>query len=203
MKNTYLAVDFGGGSGRVMAGYIDGGKLILEEVHRFGNRQVKLGNHVYWDFPALFQDMKDGLKKAAQKGYQVKSIGIDTWGVDFGLIDKNGNLLGNPVCYRDSRTEGNIVEILYQLISIRIPVGLELAGGFHNDPLERRRDTWLEFPRRSDLLIYVFQCNRYRVITVERHLSGEHLVHNDTQRVDIRTFIYIISPCLLRREIMY
>ena len=67
MKNTYLAVDFGGGSGRVMAGYIDGGKLILEEVHRFGNRQVKLGEHVYWDFPALFQDMKDGLKKAAQK----------------------------------------------------------------------------------------------------------------------------------------
>lgn len=111
MKNTYLAVDFGGGSGRVMAGYIEGGKLILEEVHRFGNRQVKLGNHVYWDFPALFQDMKDGLKKAAQKGYQVKSIGIDTWGVDFGLIDKNGNLLGNPVCYRDSRTEGMPEEV--------------------------------------------------------------------------------------------
>lgn len=105
MKNTYLAVDFGGGSGRVMAGHIANGKLELEEVHRFGNRQVKLGNHVYWDFPALFQDMKEGLKKAAQKGYQVKSIGIDTWGVDFGLIDKNGNLLGNPVCYRDSRTE--------------------------------------------------------------------------------------------------
>ena len=88
MKSTYLAVDFGGGSGRVMAGYIDEGKLILEEVHRFGNRQVKLGNHVYWDFPALFQDMKDGLKKAAQKGYQVKSIGIDTWGVDFGTAPK-------------------------------------------------------------------------------------------------------------------
>ena len=57
MKNTYLAVDFGGGSGRVMAGYIANGKLELEEVHRFGNRQVKLGKHVYWDFPALFQDM--------------------------------------------------------------------------------------------------------------------------------------------------
>lgn len=111
MKNTYLAVDFGGGSGRVMAGHIANGKLELEEVHRFGNRQVKLGNHVYWDFPALFQDMKEGLKKAAQKGYQVKSIGIDTWGVDFGLIDKNGNLLGNPVCYRDSRTEGMPEEV--------------------------------------------------------------------------------------------
>lgn len=105
-KNVYLAADFGGGSGRVIAGWLEEGKLVMEEVHRFGNRQVKLGNHVYWDFPALFEDMKAGLKLAAQKGYNVKSIGIDTWGVDFGLIDKNGNLLGNPVCYRDSRTAG-------------------------------------------------------------------------------------------------
>lgn len=87
-RNTYLAVDFGGGSGRVIAGSLLQGKLELEEVHRFTNRQVKLGNHVYWDFPALFEDMKTGLKLAAQKGYRVKGIGIDTWGVDFGLIDK-------------------------------------------------------------------------------------------------------------------
>ena len=87
-RNTYLAVDFGGGSGRVIAGSLLQGKLELEEIHRFTNRQVKLGNHVYWDFPALFEDMKTGLKLAAQKGYHVKGIGIDTWGVDFGLIDK-------------------------------------------------------------------------------------------------------------------
>lgn len=106
MTNTYLAADFGGGSGRVMAGTIENGKLVLEEIHRFQNRQVKIGNHLYWDFLALFQDMKEGMKKAASKGYNVKSIAIDTWGVDFGLIDKHGNLIGNPVCYRDSRTEG-------------------------------------------------------------------------------------------------
>ena len=105
-RNTYLAVDFGGGSGRVIAGSLLQGKLELEEIHRFTNRQVKLGNHVYWDFPALFEDMKTGLKLAVQKGYHVKGIGIDTWGVDFGLIDKKGNLLGNPVCYRDARTDG-------------------------------------------------------------------------------------------------
>lgn len=103
---TYLAIDFGGGSGRVMAGTICGNALRLEEVHRFPNRQVSLGGHIYWDFPALFQDMKDGLRLAVQKGYDIRSIAIDTWGVDFGLIDKNGNLLGNPVCYRDPRTDG-------------------------------------------------------------------------------------------------
>lgn len=104
--NTYLAVDFGGGSGRVMAGSIDQGVLKLEEVYRFPNRQVRMGNHIYWDFLSLFEEMKNGLRQAVLKGYSIKSIGIDTWGVDFGLIDKAGNLLGNPVCYRDSRTDG-------------------------------------------------------------------------------------------------
>ena len=115
VKNTYLAVDFGGGSGRVMAGSLFQGKLELEEVYRFPNRQVKLGKHLYWDFPALFAEMMNGLKEAARRGYAVKGIGIDTWGVDFGLIDKNGNLLGNPVCYRDSRTDGTPDKVFRQL----------------------------------------------------------------------------------------
>ncbi len=110
-KNIYLAADFGGGSGRIIAGFLCHGQLELEEVHRFPNRQVKLGNHIYWDFPALFEEMKAGLKIAVQKGYNVKGIGIDTWGVDFGLIDKHGDLLGNPVCYRDARTEGMPAEV--------------------------------------------------------------------------------------------
>lgn len=108
MSKVYLAADFGGGSGRVIAGWLEDGKLVMEEVHRFGNRQVRLGDHVYWDFPALFEDMKVGLRKAASKGYAVESIGVDTWGVDFGLIDRDGQLLGNPVCYRDARTVGMI-----------------------------------------------------------------------------------------------
>ena len=107
---TYLAIDFGGGSGRVIAGTItdENGekKLTMQLVHRFQNRQVRLGNHVYWDFPALFEDMKTGLKKAAQLGLKVSGIAIDTWGVDFGFIDRDGNLVGNPVCYRDARTNG-------------------------------------------------------------------------------------------------
>lgn len=104
--NTYLAIDFGGGSGRVMAGSIHQGILKLEEVYRFPNRQVHLGGYIYWDFLALFEEMKAGIRQAVRQGYSIRSIGIDTWGVDFGLIDKNGNLLGNPVCYRDARAEG-------------------------------------------------------------------------------------------------
>ena len=87
-------------------GSIHQGVLKLKEVYRFPNRQVHLGGHIYWDFLAVFEEMKAGIRQAVRQGYSIRSIGIDTWGVDFGLIDKNGNLLGNPVCYRDARAEG-------------------------------------------------------------------------------------------------
>lgn len=106
MKEVYIAVDYGGGSGRVIAGSFSHGQLELETISRFGNRQVRMGGHTYWDFLSLFQDMKEGLRMAVRKGYRIKSIGIDTWGVDFGLIDSRGNLLGNPICYRDQFTNG-------------------------------------------------------------------------------------------------
>ena len=114
-KSAYLSIDFGANSGRAIVGYFLNDELILDEVHRFQNRLVKMGNHLYWDFLYLFEEMKTGMKHAAQKGYSIESIGIDTWGVDFGLIDKNGNLLGNPVSYRDGRTLGLTSELFTQI----------------------------------------------------------------------------------------
>ena len=87
MKPAYIAVDFGAGSGRVIAG-VPGpdGSLPLDEVYRFDNRRVRLGRHIYWDFPALFADMLEGLRRCVAKGYRLTFIGVDTWGVDFGLL---------------------------------------------------------------------------------------------------------------------
>lgn len=102
---AHIAVDYGGGSGRVIAGYYDSdGELVMHEVHRFGNRQIQLGGHLYWDFLSLYEEMLTGLRKAAMNGIEILSIGIDTWGVDFGLIDSKGNLVSNPICYRDEST---------------------------------------------------------------------------------------------------
>lgn len=106
MKEAFIAVDFGGGSGRVMAGTVSGHTLSLHEVRRFENRQVRLSRHTYWNFLSLFDEMVRGLADAVAAGYRLRSIGIDTWGVDFGLIDADGNLLGNPVCYRDDHVSG-------------------------------------------------------------------------------------------------
>lgn len=118
MRKIHLAADFGGGSGRLMAGWLEQGRLEMREVHRFANRQVRLGRHVVWDFPSLFQDLKEGLRRAAQLGDSVVSLGVDTWGVDFGLLDEAGQLLGLPVCYRDARTQG-MQDKVFRLIDRR------------------------------------------------------------------------------------
>lgn len=106
-KKVYLAVDLGASSGRVMAASFDGRKIELEEAHRFGNPGHPIHGSFHWDFLQLFADIKVGLRKAAQEhGKAAVSAGIDTWGVDYGLIDKRGRLLGLPHQYRDPRTDG-------------------------------------------------------------------------------------------------
>lgn len=105
MNKKVLAFDFGASSGRAMFAKYEDGKITLKEVHRFSNDPVNLNNTLYWDFLRLFHEVKQGILKAKQHG-GFDSIGIDTWGVDFGLIDKNGDLISNPVHYRDLRTEG-------------------------------------------------------------------------------------------------
>lgn len=111
----YIAADFGAGSGRVIVGEVVAGKVDLEEVHRFSNRQIRLGGTVYWDFLALFEELKVGLKRAFARYDDIYSIGVDTWGVDFALLDGQGRLLANPVCYRDSRTHGILPKVFEKI----------------------------------------------------------------------------------------
>lgn len=106
-----LAFDFGASSGRMILSKYENGKIELEELHRFANEPVRVGKYFYWDTYRLYHELKTGLKKAAAKKLHVRSLAIDTWGVDYGLIDKDGNLIGNPVNYRDDRTIGVIEEV--------------------------------------------------------------------------------------------
>ena len=102
-----LAIDLGASSGRGIIGRFDGEKLTLEENHRFPNDPVMTTGRFYWDILRIFHEIKDSIRKCSISGDKdIKSIGIDTWGVDYGLLDKNGKLISNPVNYRDVRTEG-------------------------------------------------------------------------------------------------
>ena len=111
MKQRVLAFDFGASSGRAIIGEFDGTKIELNEVHRFSNDPVFVNGTMYWDILRLFHEIKQGIIKANLAG-GFESIGIDTWGVDFGLIDSEGRLLENPVHYRDARNDTNIDELL-------------------------------------------------------------------------------------------
>lgn len=104
--NYYLAIDIGASSGRHILGYIENGKIITEEIHRFPNGAKADENGVLcWDINGLFREILTGMKKCADKGIIPESMGIDTWGVDFVLADKAGRLIGDSVSYRDRRTE--------------------------------------------------------------------------------------------------
>jgi rhamnulokinase len=106
MPRAFLAFDLGAESGRTVVGVLDEGKLSLKEVHRFINRPVRICGRLYWNIPQMFQELKLGLLKAVTEYPYIESIGIDTWGVDFGFVTKNKELAGLPVCYRDHRTDG-------------------------------------------------------------------------------------------------
>lgn len=105
-KKYFFAVDLGATSGRTIIGTLTGGKIELEELTRFDNNLIETGGHFYWDIYALYFEIIKGLKLAAQRELPIRSIGIDTWGVDFVCVGKDGALLRNPLSYRDPHTFG-------------------------------------------------------------------------------------------------
>lgn len=114
-KKKYLAFDFGASNGRAIVGKYDGAKLELEEISRFDNKPVFVGGTLYWDVLRLFLELKVGIAKAKTKYKDISSLGLDTWGCDFGLLAKDKRLLSNPVHYRDKRTN-NISKEVFRLI---------------------------------------------------------------------------------------
>jgi rhamnulokinase len=109
-SQTYLALDLGDESGRAIVATFDGNQLTLNEIHRFGNGLVRLPDGIRWDVLCLWREIKAGIAAAIKSGANPAGIGLDTWGVDFALLDKNGTLLGNPYHYRDTRTDGMLDE---------------------------------------------------------------------------------------------
>ncbi len=114
-ETCFLAVDLGATSGRTILGSIKNGKLEQRELTRFPNRIIQQGGHFYWDIMALYEEIIRGLKTVSEEGTEIKSIGIDTWGVDFVCVGRDGALLRNPLSYRDPHTEG-IMEEFFRTI---------------------------------------------------------------------------------------
>ena len=116
----YLALDIGAESGRAIVVKLDGDQLTINEVHRFGNGPVRLPDGLHWDVLRIWSEIKAGITAAIRCGAQPAGIGLDTWGVDFALLDKNGALLGNPFHYRDARTDGILDEAFRRVPRVEI-----------------------------------------------------------------------------------
>ena len=180
-----LAFDFGASSGRAIIGEFDGEKITLNEVHRFSNDPVDVHGTTYWDVLRQFFEIKQGIVKAKLAG-GFDCIGIDTWGVDFGLVDEFGCLVENPVHYRDLRTKGMIDEAFkvipreafYEKTGIQF---MELNTVFQLLSLRKYRPHILD---RADKMLFMPDLFAY-LLTGEMHT--EYSIATTSQMIDIRT----------------
>ena len=180
-----LAIDLGASSGRGIVGSFDGNKLTLRENHRFSNDPVIVNGRMYWDILRIFHEIKQSITKTVLEKDNVASIGIDTWGVDYALIDRYGKMLANPTHYRDTRTEGIAdyvngilpLDELYQrggIQCLNFNTIFQLAAEMRDDPdVFNRAERLLNIP---DLLNYFLtgnMANEYTILSTGALLDAK------------------------------
>jgi rhamnulokinase len=204
-KASYIAVDLGAESGRVMLGHIADGRLSLEQIHRFGNGPVDEQGSLRWDFDRLLSEIKAGIGKAVkQAGGRADGIGVDTWGVDFGLLGADGRLIEKPYHYRDARTNGMMDKAFTLMPKRRIyeSTGIQfmqlnslyqvLAMRLANSPALAKTERLLFM---ADLFTY-FLCGK---------ALGEYTLASTSQMMDMKTGLWsqpIFDELSLPRKIM-
>lgn len=180
-----LAFDLGASNGRAVMGAFDGGRIELTEIHRFDNPMIEQNGLYYWDALGLYRNLKESFLKLKHEGLEADCFGIDTWGVDFGLIDKNGALLGNPRCYRNGTEAGmaNVHAIVPQetlfsrtgIASMPFNTVYQLYARVQDgDPALEQAKTLLFSP---DLYGYFFtgeQRTEYTIATTSMLYDGEN-----------------------------
>jgi rhamnulokinase len=207
---SFLAIDLGAESGRAMLGRIDE-RLILDEVHRFSNGPVRVGDHIHWDVLRLWTEIQNGLRIAAgNEAGSLAGIGVDTWGVDFGLLDKSDHLIGNPYHYRDARTNGMIeaaceivpLEEIYNQTGIQfmqLNTLFQLFAMRHeNDPALQSAKTFLTMPDLFSFWLTGSKVNEFTDATTtqcynprEKRWASELLAALDIPQ---QIFGQIVSP---------
>ena len=184
VTRNFLAFDLGASSGRAILGTITDNKLSLKEIHRFENQMVEINGSFYWNIFSLFGELKSGLKKCIHDfGVQPESVGVDTWGVDIALLDRNGMIVGLPYAYRDPRTDTAMEEVfkivprkaLYQMTGIQF---MQFNTLFQLHAYKRDRSPQLEIATdilfMPDALCYLFsgvKKNEFSIASTSQFLK--------------------------------
>ncbi len=186
-NKCFFAVDLGATSGRTIIGTLDGETIRLEELTRFDNHLIQTGGHFYWDIYALYNEMIKGLRTAAQRHINICSIGIDTWGVDFVCVGKDGHLLRNPLAYRDPHTMGIMEEYfaeamekkkVYDITGIQL---MNFNSLFQLYAMRKNHNTALE---QADKVLFVPDALSYMLTG---KMVCEYTIASTSQMLDPRT----------------
>ncbi len=182
-RKWFISLDLGAESGRGELVCLADGKVSMEEVHRFPNRPVRLGGTLHWDFPFLFAEVVAALRAGAGKGLTISGIAMDTWGVDFGLLGGDGKLLGNPVHYRDSRTEGihtysDPIMSRQKIFALTAYEPWEISSLFQllamqqgNSPLLKAAETFLNMPDLFNYFLTGVKANERSILNTSNLMS--------------------------------
>lgn len=206
---NYLAIDLGAGSGRGIVGQIENGKLTIKEIHRFVNQPIQIGESFYWNLPSLIVEIKTAIHKAVSEYSDIAGIGVDTWGVDYGLIDRHGKLIGIPYSYRDGRTQG-ILDKVYQsvpkseLFEMTGNQLMEINTAFQLYSQKECNDPQLEIAEKllfmPDLINYLLTGEMVNEYTIA---STSQLLHAGTQTWSDEMFNRLDLPKRLMGEIVF
>lgn len=183
----FIAFDFGAESGRAILGSLEGKQIRLEELHRFPNKQISVSGHIHWDMAYLMAELKKGLRSAVELGYQeLRGLGVDTWGVDFGLVGRNNQILGHPFAYRDPRTQG-MMDKAFQLISrermyhwtgiqfMQFNSVFQLLSMVESkSPLLKQCETLLFMPDLFNFLLTGHKCSEYTIASTSQLLNAKN-----------------------------
>lgn len=182
---SFIAIDLGAESGRVIKATVSD-RIELQPVHRFENRLVNMLGHLYWDLPGLFYEIKKGLGAVAKSDRQIEAIGVDTWGVDFGLIGRSDALVGHPYAYRDSRTDG-IMDIAFglmpkdELYAVSGIQFLQFNSVFQLFSMVRKNHPWLDISQRLMFMPDLFHF----LLTGEK--VSEYTIASTSQLMNAKT----------------
>lgn len=182
----FLAVDIGASSGRHILSHVEDGKLVLEEVYRFENGYHKENGHLCWDIDRLFDEIVAGMKKCKELGKIPASVGIDTWGVDFVLLDKDGNRLSDAVSYRDPRTDGmdKVVEDILPLPELYARTGIQKQIFNTVYQLMSVKKETPELLQKAHRMLFVPEYLTYRLSGV---MVGEYTIATTGQLINLQT----------------
>jgi rhamnulokinase len=210
--SLFIAVDLGAGSGRVFVGGVTAGELLLEEIRRFHYPTRESDGHLRWDFAKILREIKAGLRTAGQRarelGRRVQSIGVAGWGVDYGLIDAAGELVENPVCYRDARTQGVMEEVFSRISREELfaRTGLQLMP--FNTLFQLYAQVQQEgIPRAADRLLLipdlVHFCLTGRAVTEYTNATTTQMINAQSGTWDLETLTQLNLPTNLLTELVF